>query len=774
MKKKVRFFATIGLLMLFSAKEIGASDMNEDIAKDFIDGDAVEIEEGVYEENNTFSDESTINDSCSEIMDGPILSDSFGDFEGYLEKNRYYDVLSLGKNDNSSNNGMVYYTFKVNIPDDGRVRVLVEDCNSNALPNFTFESNKTENGWRLYTYDWWETGTDSYDSGWITLKPGEYSGYVAHANWWGSAVNREAKLIIKYETLDEYNGEFEDNNTFDQANLIEHNTVYEGNIRLDDKDYYKFQMESAGLVNITGQNLRNNPNSYIELNIYEEDEYGNVYEIAKAKNKKRLRLGPGNYFIKIENTMQYSLRADVTYESSDTYEQERNNVKSYANDIELDNWYTGNFNTQNDVDYFKFYLNQDEDLTLQFKVPRQTYERSAQVTLYDANLQELDSLSNTENPYAETKEKKYSAGIYYVKAENLREFEEDYSICIKKRQKILVEQIILPTSMNLYIGDYNVLTPEMLPENAENQNLVWSSNNSETVSVNSYGGISAKSSGVAVITAKALDGSGAEASIVINVSDKANILDMYFSNVGSQEYTGKSLKPAVEVKNGSKTLTQNVDYKVTYKNNKKIGTASIIVQGIGNYVGTKTIKFNITPKKAAISSVVQAGDGKLTISWKKASYAQGYVLYRSTKKNGTYSKIKTITDVNRLSYTNSGLKSGTKYYYKIKTYRKVNGKNIYSDFSTAKYGTTKKVQLDGTYTGSNAKITIYQNDGKYYAKAYGRGGKMNTTVVLHQYSSGYRAYYSSGDTFFEISDISARKIYVKFPLISEFSGWYTK
>ena len=57
-------------------------------------------------------------------------------------------------------------------------------------------------------------------------------------------------------------------------------------------------------------------------------------------------------------------------------------------------------------------------------------------------------------------------------------------------------------------------------------------------------------------------------------------------------YTGKKINPKVTIKfNGVKLSKKN--YKISYKNNKKKGTATIIIKGKGNFVGKKKIKFKI-------------------------------------------------------------------------------------------------------------------------------------------------------------------------------------
>ena len=66
------------------------------------------------------------------------------------------------------------------------------------------------------------------------------------------------------------------------------------------------------------------------------------------------------------------------------------------------------------------------------------------------------------------------------------------------------------------------------------------------------------------------------------------------SSIGNQAYTGKALKPSVTVKDGSATLKEGTDYTLSYKNNTKVGTATVTVTGKGSYTGTKTATFKIT------------------------------------------------------------------------------------------------------------------------------------------------------------------------------------
>jgi hypothetical protein len=112
------------------------------------------------------------------------------------------------------------------------------------------------------------------------------------------------------------------------------------------------------------------------------------------------------------------------------------------------------------------------------------------------------------------------------------------------------------------------------------------------------------------------------------------ISSLSISKISDQAYTGKSLKPGVTVKDGSKTLKSGTDYTLSYGKNKNIGKASVKITGKGDYSGSKTVTFKIVPKKAAISSITESKQ-KITLKWDKVSGSchgvQG-VLFREQKR----------------------------------------------------------------------------------------------------------------------------------------------
>ena len=71
----------------------------------------------------------------------------------------------------------------------------------------------------------------------------------------------------------------------------------------------------------------------------------------------------------------------------------------------------------------------------------------------------------------------------------------------------------------------------------------------------------------------------------------------------------------------------------------------------------------------------------IRITWKKVSGANGYYIYRSTKKKSGYKKIHVVKKGKTQSYLDKKARKGKTYYYKIRTYKKAGGKKMQSNWS---------------------------------------------------------------------------------------------
>lgn len=100
---------------------------------------------------------------------------------------------------------------------------------------------------------------------------------------------------------------------------------------------------------------------------------------------------------------------------------------------------------------------------------------------------------------------------------------------------------------------------------------------------------------------------------------------------------------------------------------------------------TETVK----PKKTSIKKLSK-GKKKFTVTWAKVSGVKGYqIQYSTDKKFKKNNKSVTVTKQKTTKATVKKLKSKKKYYVRVRTYKTVNGKKIYSSWSKVKSVKTK-------------------------------------------------------------------------------------
>ena len=118
-----------------------------------------------------------------------------------------------------------------------------------------------------------------------------------------------------------------------------------------------------------------------------------------------------------------------------------------------------------------------------------------------------------------------------------------------------------------------------------------------------------------------------------------------------------------------------------------------------DYASDYSVARSIRCKPAAPAVSINRSNGKPKLSWKAVTGATKYWIYRST--DGT--NFKYFDSTTKLSYTNSGAASGTKYYYYVKAVAVVNSKNVVSAESSTKSLFTSLAKPSVSITTSNGK-----------------------------------------------------------------------
>ncbi len=182
-----------------------------------------------------------------------------------------------------------------------------------------------------------------------------------------------------------------------------------------------------------------------------------------------------------------------------------------------------------------------------------------------------------------------------------------------------------------------------------------------------------------------------------SIQDKLTAYGMY--DRGTKIRTADS----IEYKDGSKA-----DYYSVIRDSKKYGICGIIVEhafvsnssdasilssdsglkalakadsdGIVEYLDSQVDEAAIP-----VISVYSDESDTITVSWDEIEGATGYVVYRSESKTSGYEKLGGTkeTYMEDIVATN-----GKKYYYRVCSYKKIDGYKIYSQYSKPRYGYT--------------------------------------------------------------------------------------
>ena len=202
--------------------------------------------------------------------------------------------------------------------------------------------------------------------------------------------------------------------------------------------------------------------------------------------------------------------------------------------------------------------------------------------------------------------------------------------------------------------------------------------------------------------------------------------------------------PSVTVTLNGKTLKNGVDYTVSYSNNKSVGLGIVTITGKGDYTGTIAKNFKIYPAKQSIQKLETRYKG-FFVDWVQKGSATGYEVQYSKSSSMSGAVTKKLTANKPDTLTVSKLKSGKKYYVRVRSYTNVNGEVYYGNWSDVKSITTaktnfKKAKISGiktkSYTGKAIKQSIkvtYNGkalkNGKNYTISYSNNKKVGTAKV---------------------------------------------
>ncbi|MDE7322594.1 MAG: hypothetical protein K2N73_07635 [Lachnospiraceae bacterium] len=112
---------------------------------------------------------------------------------------------------------------------------------------------------------------------------------------------------------------------------------------------------------------------------------------------------------------------------------------------------------------------------------------------------------------------------------------------------------------------------------------------------------------------------------------------IWVERINDQQYTGTAIKPAVTVYDGTKKLKEQVDYKVSYSDNKKVSTkdkpAKVLITPCGNYEKASkfSIDFNIRQRQLTKENVTINYKPEINVKYNKQKAVVGQIQKISLK-----------------------------------------------------------------------------------------------------------------------------------------------
>ncbi|HAT89194.1 MAG TPA: hypothetical protein DCS73_05525 [Roseburia sp.] len=526
--------------------------------------------------------------------------------------------------------------------------------------------------------------------------------------------------------------ERESNDTYDTANTAVSGTTYSGDIRtFSDVDYFKTTLSANGYINVklthpvvSGQETTN---MYVlsVIRKVDKDQYTEVYTTNirggdTSVSTPNLGLPQGEYYVKIAGTgkslgtavsiASYPVNYDVCIvaETADNRETESNDTAATANTVKSGKTYYGSTSSSSDKDYYKIVMSKAGYLQIKFGHKNSQSTASCyNVVIYNKDESEIYSFTNkgTETSYTSCK-LGLGAGEYYA--------------CVSQ-------------ASTLYTGDYTICMTQKAASGWETENNGdWASADNIKVGKAVKG----------VITGFTSDEDYYRFTLT-----KAQYVNFSLAHKKIND-AGRSWYVTLYNANGRRVSRRDDDHIYSYAGSTYTESAAVKLSRGTYYLKVQAYAKNavdkeytlcvnkIQKKKTSVTSVKSTAHNKLKVSWKVVPAAASYQIYRSTQKDGDYQNIKTIDSVGTSSWTDSSVKTGQTYYYKIKAVVKTQDGNKTSGFSNVKSAkavpakTTLKAKASDA---KNVKLTwskVKGANGYEIYRSTGKNGKYKKVTAI--------------------------------------------
>lgn len=571
-------------------------------------------------------------------------------------------------------------------------------------------------------------------------------------------------LKVNYSQSDLW--EKEVNDTADIANAIAVNTTYTGTFHRYDNDYYRVDIANDGVVSF---NIKHNSivgletaNCYTLAFYSSRDMKNPLYRTyitggATDTTSPEIGLSKGTYYVTMTYSsytdMPYNLR--VNYASSAYWEKEVNDSFTSATAITADKAYKGSIKNSVDEDYYKVNVASNGYVKLNLKHSATTTDSVYYIRFYNSDLNQVyyDRVVGTQNKY-QTSAIGLKKGTYYVKISAVNTYTGTYELMVDATKasgweteinndksaanKITVGKSVKGVNNGSYAGvtdsyDYykfslskaTYINVGVEHEKINGTSTLWAvhiydskGNYLDDFSASymyvkesdeySETKVTKLPKGTYYIKVYGhTEAADEQYKLTVNKIEKKapTITSVESTQYNRMKVTWKPVAGATKYeiyrstsKNGSyKKVATITDMSETSWTDKKVKTGTTYYYKMKSVIeANKTLKSGYSKAKSAKCvpaapnvSLKSSKKNQMKVSWKKVSGASGYEVYRASSKKGKYTKVTTIKKGKTASYTDKKVKSGKKYYYKVRAYKTVGGKKVYSKYSEIESGKVK-------------------------------------------------------------------------------------
>ena len=261
--------------------------------------------------------------------------------------------------------------------------------------------------------------------------------------------------------------------------------------------------------------------------------------------------------------------------------------------------------------------------------------------------------------------------------------ENGVSATCKVKVKVPVASVTLnKTELFLEVGGSESLKAEVLPKEATDKKITWTTSDENIATVSSSGNVKGVKVGSATITATA-DGKCVTCTVKVGAVAESVVISAPQKKVAvggtvtlTASVTPSDANQAIEWKSSDEKIATVVNGVVT---GVKIGVCNITAKASGSSKEA-VCKVIVTAPKVKLTKVKNVKKKSIQIKWKKIADVAGYQVSCGKKKK--------LTTANSIKIKK--LKKKKKYAVKVRAYTVVDGKNVYGKWSKVKKVKIKK------------------------------------------------------------------------------------